>query len=258
MKAGKTLLLSIFAFALTGLIFPDAGAEQQGFPKNAAQIIRKSMNFIRDFAGEAGQSVPPGVLENSAGVVIIPDVTRVAFFAGGRQGTGVLLAHDQTQWSLPVFASISGGNLGAQIGISSTDLLLVFRNRKIVSELQRGGRLDFGLDFGLDLTIATGPVGGAADLIAVDADVLAYKRIGDVYAGLSLSRGLLSTDPEMTYAYYEANKPAARGYYEEDRGETLLNDLLSLDETVIIPNVPRGAMRLKRTMDRLSSEPIIQ
>lgn len=248
MKTGKRLAIAVFALALIGIMIADARAQQQGVPEDAAQTVRQSMHLMRDFTSETGMNIPSGVLENSAGVAIIPDVTRVAFLAGGRHGTGVLLSHDQEQWSLPVFASITGGSVGAQIGVSSTDLLLVFRNREAISELQRKG----GLDLSLDLTITAGPVGGTADWSTIDADVLAYRRTGGLFAGLAISGGSLSLDPETTFAYYEGAGTTARGYYEEDRGEMLVDDILSLEEGTVFPNVPRGAMRLKRTMDRLS------
>lgn len=248
MKKRKILVTGVFAVALIGLMIADARAQQQGVPEDAARTVRQSMQLMRDFVSETGVNIPPGVLENSAGVAIIPEVTRVAFFAGGRHGTGVLLSHDQEQWSLPVFASISGGSVGAQIGATSTDVVLVFRDPETISELQLAGKLDLSLD----LTVAAGPVGGTADWSSIEADVLAYRRTGGLFAGLSIAGGSLSIDPEMTFAYYEGAGTTARGYYEEDRGEMLVDDILSLEEGTVFPNVPRSAMRLKRTMDRLS------
>ncbi len=244
---GMKAIVGIFVFALVGLGLSDVGA-QQDVPEDAAQTVRQSMEVVRDFT-KGAEDIPSEILENSAGVAVIPDVTRVAFFAGGRHGTGVLLSHDGNQWSLPVFASITGGSVGAQIGVSTTDLLLVFRDRETISDLQREGTLDIGLD----LTVAAGPLGGTADWSTIDADVLAYKRTGGLFAGLALTGGSLSTDPEMTYAYYiEPVQPSARGYYADGGGEMLVDELLSLDERVALPDVPRSAMRMKRTMDRLA------
>lgn len=249
MKAGRIFLTSIIAFALIGIVFPNAQAGPEGIPEDAAQTIRDSIDIVKDFAKDAGQKIPPGILENSAGIAIIPDVKQFAFFEGGRHGTGVLLTHDQNQWSLPVFAYISGRSLDAQIGVSSADLLLVFCNRKTISKLQGTGNLDFGLD----LAITAGPMGGTADWSTIDADVLAYELTEGLFAGFYISEGSLTPDPDMTFAYYvESVQPTARGYYEEGREEMLVNDLLRLDDVLILPNVPSGAMRLKRTMDRLS------
>jgi hypothetical protein len=57
-------------------------------------------------------------------------------------------------WSQPSFISLTGGSFGWQIGVQSTDVILVFKNRKSVQTLLSGK-----LTLGADAAVTAGPVG---------------------------------------------------------------------------------------------------
>ena len=200
----------------------------QNVPEDAVEAVQQSMNVIQDFVSATGKNIPPEVLQNAAGIAVIPDLTKVALGVGGSHGTGVLLSHDGNQWSLPAFVSISGGSLGAQIGVSTTDVLLVFQNPNAITTLRSGGNMDFGAN----ASVAAGPSGGMANWSTAHADVLAYTRTGGLFAGASLTGGKLSIDPKLTLEYYVGpGQSSVRGYYESG-GKNLVADLLDLNENL--------------------------
>ena len=249
------LTLSIGLFAVS-----QDWAQQQGtggqspqqsrdVPEDAAKAVQQSMNVISDFISKTGKDIPLQVLQNAAGIAVIPNFTKVALGVGGSHGTGVLLSHDGKQWSLPAFVSISGASIGAQIGVSKTDILLVFQTPHAMDTLRNGGDMDFGAN----ASVAAGPSGGMANFSTANVDVLSYTNTGGLFAGASLTGGKLHIDPKLTLNYYtEPGQSSVRGYYESG-GKNLVEDLLDLNENLRLQSAPpEGAMRLKQMMELLS------
>ena len=106
----------------------------------------------------AERGIPPELLQRTQGIAIIPNVFKAGFLVGGRFGRGVVLVRDPSTgvWSPPVFLTLGGGSIGAQIGAQATDVVLVFRNRRGVdSFLMNRGKFTLGAD----ASVAAGPVG---------------------------------------------------------------------------------------------------
>src|SRR5215470_11974069 len=83
-----------------------------------------------------------------------------AFGIGGRYGKGLVSERAENgRWSAPAYIEIGGGSFGAQIGVSSTDLVLVFTDRKAMSMLE-GGK---DMKLGVDAAAVAGPIGRSAE-----------------------------------------------------------------------------------------------
>src|SRR5256714_13947012 len=78
----RSSLLLFTAVVLAGAC-PGAHAQarEQGRLLTASQVLEE-LRTTRD------QSIPDRLLERAYGVAVIPDLTKVAFFAGGRPGRG--------------------------------------------------------------------------------------------------------------------------------------------------------------------------
>lgn len=150
------------------------------------------------------RGIPPALLHNAQGIAIIPNVIKAGFVLGGRFGRGVVLVRDSATgtWSNPVFLTIGGGSFGAQIGAQSTDLVLIFRNRRSVdSFLMNRGKITLGADAG----VAAGPVGRrfeAGTDVRLASEILSYSRSRGLFAGVSLEGAGLSLDWKSNIAYY--------------------------------------------------------
>ena len=77
------------------------------------------------------QNIPTWLLERAHAVAVIPSVIKVGLGIGGRRGKGVLVVRKENgEWSNPVFVNLTGGSFGFQVGVQSTDVVLVFTSRQ--------------------------------------------------------------------------------------------------------------------------------
>src|SRR5207247_3209998 len=92
-------------------------------------------------------------------------------------------------------------SFGAQIGASSTDLVLVFTDRKGLDMLESGKDLKLGVDAG----IVAGPIGREAEA-GVNANlksaIYAYSRSKGLFAGVALDGAVLNMDTDMNRKVY--------------------------------------------------------
>ena len=63
--------------------------------QEAVNTVQMATKVFKNFTGGADKSIPASVMQNAAGIVIIPDVIKAGLIAGGRRGTGVLVAKNQ-------------------------------------------------------------------------------------------------------------------------------------------------------------------
>lgn len=147
------------------------------------------------------QGVPPTLLSRAYGVAVIPDVVKVGFGLGARRGKGVVvIRNDDNSWSNPVFITLTGGSIGWQIGAQSTDIILVFKNRRGVDGIASGK-----LTLGADASIAAGPVGRHTEMatdIQFEAEVYSYSRSRGLFAGVSLEGAGVTIDRKANAAFY--------------------------------------------------------
>src|SRR5262249_48917991 len=62
--------------------------------------------------------IPQSLVQDAAGVAVIPHVLKAGLLIDGRFGRGVVLAHEPGgRWSNPVFITLAGGGVGGQIGV---------------------------------------------------------------------------------------------------------------------------------------------
>jgi lipid-binding SYLF domain-containing protein len=147
--------------------------------------------------------IPPTLMQDAKGVAIIPSVVKAGFVIGGRFGRGVVLVREpQGTWSNPVFVALVGAGVGGQLGVQSTDLVLVFKTRHSLDRILRGkGKLTLGGD----VSIAAGPLGRDAEAATdaqLKAEIFSYSRSRGLFAGVSLEGAGLLTDAYANEAFY--------------------------------------------------------
>ena len=161
----------------------------------AAQVLDE-LRASRD------QYIPDRLLERAYAIAVIPDMTKIAFFAGGRHGNGVMVVRDKDgRFSNPTFIAMTGGSFGFQWGVQAIDIVLVFTTRKGVEGIA-GGKFTLGAD----ASVAAGPVGrqaSAATDATFHAEVYSYSRTRGVFAGLALDGTALTIDDDANEAFYK-------------------------------------------------------
>lgn len=172
------------------------------YSKDGAERIAKSADVLQDLTATADKKVPNELLERAEAIAVIPNMIKGAFGIGGRFGKGVVAQRAANgHWSAPSFLEIGGGSFGAQLGVSSTDLVLVFTDRKALSLLEGGHDLKLGVDAG----VTAGPIGRSAEAgvnAKLSSAIYAYSRSKGLFAGVALDGAVLSIDKDMNEKVY--------------------------------------------------------
>jgi lipid-binding SYLF domain-containing protein len=199
-RASVFTLLAGLALAITSTTVC-AQEREEGRLMTASQVLEE-LRHSRD------QYIPDRLLERAYGIAVIPDMTKVAFFAGGRHGNGVMVVRDKEgRFTSPIFVTMTGGSFGWQWGVQSTDIVLVFTTRKGIEGIT-GGKVTLGAD----ASVAAGPVGrqaSAATDATFKAEVYSYSRSRGAFVGVALDGTVLSIDDDANAAYYDKHSVGA-------------------------------------------------
>src|ERR1700744_5639255 len=158
MRSRKRLFTALIGLLLTVGTAPAwSQAREEGRLLMASQVLEE-LRTGKD------QYIPDRLLERAYAIAVIPDMTKIAFFAGGRRGHGVMVVRDKDgRFTSPSFITMTGGSFGWQWGVQSTDIMLVFTTRRGVEGIT-GGKFTLGAD----ASVAAGPIGRSASA-ATDA-----------------------------------------------------------------------------------------
>jgi lipid-binding SYLF domain-containing protein len=197
----KKLLLTICVVAVSAAAPAFAGAREE------ARLIEAS-GVLEELGAQRDTAIPDRLLQRAYAIAVIPNVVKVSAVVGGRRGSGALVVRDDNgRFSDPIMISITGGSVGWQLGVQSTDLVLVFTTKRGVE-----GIADGKLTLGGDASVAAGPVGRSASA-ATDqdfkAEVYSYSRNKGLFAGLSIDGSVLSIDSRSNARLYGQSASAS-------------------------------------------------
>jgi lipid-binding SYLF domain-containing protein len=185
--------------AALALVFTSVAVHAQG--REEARLLTASQ-ILNEAMGSPDQFVPSRLLERAYGIAVVPDVTKIAFFFGGRRGNGVLVARDPSgHFSDPIFVNLTGGSFGFQWGVTSTDVILVFTTKRSIDRIASGQ-----LTLGADASVAAGPVGRSASAgtdPTLSAEVYSYSRSRGLFAGVALDGSALTIDNNADARFYD-------------------------------------------------------
>jgi lipid-binding SYLF domain-containing protein len=194
---------TLVTFVLAGLAWSVLlAAPAQAGPKEAATLesATEVLNALTDIPLKG---IPTSLLRNAKGIAIVPEVVKAGFVVGGRFGRGVVLVRQPDgAWGNPVFISLTGGSFGAQVGLQSTDLVLVFEAGPALYRILKGkGKLTLGAD----AAVAAGPLGREAEAATdtrLKAEIFSYSRSRGLFAGVSVEGAGLLLDADANRAFY--------------------------------------------------------
>jgi lipid-binding SYLF domain-containing protein len=140
------------------------------------------------------RAIPQELLERAQCVVIVPELKKAAFVVGAKYGRGFAVCRGAAGagWGPPAAIRIEGGSVGFQVGISSTDVLMLVMNKRGMRRLSSSK-----FTIGGDAAAAAGPVGRSASAQTdgfVSAEILSYSRSKGLFAGVSLEGATLRND----------------------------------------------------------------
>jgi SH3 domain-containing YSC84-like protein 1 len=171
--------------------------------KNRSDVVARlddSAKVLTDLMGAGDSAIPEKILSGAKCVMVVPSMIKGGFVIGGRHGRGVVTCRNANGWSAPAFASIDGGSWGAQIGVESVDLVLLFMGEKGAQRL-----LQDNFKIGGEVSAAAGPIGRQASAdtdVKLNAEILTYSRARGLFAGLELTGASVRPDDDATVAMY--------------------------------------------------------
>ena len=191
---------SLRRFVLPGLILllPAMAAYAADPPLVRAQ---NSVRVLKEIMQAPDKAIPRDLLRDAKAIAVIPDMVKAGFIFGGRRGEGLIsVKTPDGTWSNPSFITMTGGSVGFQIGVSSTDVVLVFRTQRGVDSI-----VDGKFTLGADAAAAAGPVGRNASASTdsqFKAEIYSYSRSRGLFAGVALDGSALRIDYDANAKIY--------------------------------------------------------
>jgi lipid-binding SYLF domain-containing protein len=190
----KLVRVLIFFACMIPAVGALAGEQETQRATNAVRVLREVLQA-------PDRRVPTDMISNAYAVAVIPDVIKAGFVIGGRHGLGLISVRTESgTWSNPSFITMSGGSIGFQAGVSSTDVILVFRTQRGVDSIVHGK-----FTLGADASAAAGPVGRTAQASTdaqLKAEIYSYSRARGLFVGASLDGSVIAIDNDANAAVY--------------------------------------------------------
>ncbi len=191
---------SLHRLLLIGLLLPAMAVHAEDPPlvraTNAVRVLKEIMQA-------PDKAIPQDLLRDAKAIAVIPDRIKAGFIFGGSRGEGLISVKSADgTWSNPSFITMTGGSVGFQAGVSSTDVVLVFRTQRGVDSIVRGK-----FTLGADASAAAGPVGRTASASTdaqMKAEIYSYSRTRGLFAGVALDGSVLRIDYDANAAVYGA------------------------------------------------------
>src|SRR5258707_9081079 len=232
---GMFLLALVMGLVSTASITASAQQERDRSAKKARAAAEQSAKAARVFdqiMGTRERSIPQDLIDRAEAVAVFPGVLKGGFIVGGRGGSGVISRRVAGGWSAPAFFDLGGGSIGLQIGVASTDYILLFMNDRAVESL-----LNDKFEIGGEGSAAAGPVGRSASASTdarLNAQILSYSRSKGAFAGLELKGVVIKPDNEDNLQVYGMNA----------------RDILTRADKISLDRMPEGGRAVPLTLAR--------
>src|SRR3954454_16444943 len=197
-----TMRFTTLALALSLGCMPLAAASTKDQQRNQERLT-DSVDLFNEVMGTPDKAIPQDLLEKAHCIVIVPGLKKAAFGIGGKYGRGFALCRNAgggPGWGPPAAIRVEGGGVGFQIGVSSTDVILLVMNERGMKKLTASK-----FPLGADATAAAGPVGRNATAQTdafMSAEILSWSRSKGLFAGISLDGATLRNDLDENQALY--------------------------------------------------------
>lgn len=171
-------------------------------PMELEERLSNSVQVLTDVIEAPDAGLPVDLLRRSRGIIVFPSLIKAGLGIGGHYGKGVVLRKDVAtgKWGPPAFIRLIGGSFGWQIGVQSTDLVLLIMNEVSLKSLFKDK-----ITVGADVSVAAGPVGrdaSAATDVDLSAGILSYSRAKGLFAGVAVKGSVIEADWDANEAYY--------------------------------------------------------
>jgi len=160
----------------------------------SAERLEDAADLFSEIMGTPDRSIPQDLLNKSQCIVLVPGLKKGGFVLAAKYGRGFVSCRQASGlgWGPPAAVRIEGGSIGFQIGVSSTDYVLLIMNERGMKKL-----LTSKFTIGADASVAGGPVGRTASAqtdAMITAEILSWSRSRGAFVGVSLDGATLRND----------------------------------------------------------------
>ncbi|NOX15412.1 MAG: lipid-binding SYLF domain-containing protein [Epsilonproteobacteria bacterium] len=172
----------------------NAGLTQERRILTSTKILKNALNLPKT-------GITKALLHNAKAIAVFPNTVKSAFFIGGRMGKGILSVKDANgKWSEPIFMSIDGLSLGMQFGVSSTDIIMVFKTGRSLDGLSEG-KVTIGLDAEV-VAFAKGAQVSSKTDGKLAANIQSFGKSSGAFVGISIGGTSLNVSNNDDFDYY--------------------------------------------------------
>ena len=97
--------------------------------------LRHSRETLHEIMAAPDKGIPRDLLDRARCIVVVPGLKKAAFIVGGEYGRGFALCRTGSGWSSPAPVRLAGGSFGFQLGVDSTDIVLLLMNERGMARL---------------------------------------------------------------------------------------------------------------------------
>src|SRR4029077_14739471 len=93
-QRGFSIMRTSFFTLLAAVILTGATASAHAQAREQGRLLTAA-EVLDELRGARDQAIPDRLLERAYAIAVVPDVTKVSWFLGGRRGHGVLVVRDK-------------------------------------------------------------------------------------------------------------------------------------------------------------------
>ena len=204
MKRRTAAILTACSLALIGSM--QSGQASAADPVSSAQAnpddARDALNIVNGGTRviqqmKADQQLT-ALMRRAKGIFVVPDYGKGALVVGGQGGEGALMVREGTKWTGPVFYTIGGVTVGAQVGGEGGSIAMLLMTDRALNRFKRDN--NFSLIADADLTIVDYSVQAQGSV--ANGDVVRWSDTEGAYAGASVGVTDINYDQHANNSYY--------------------------------------------------------
>lgn len=182
--------------------FTEGVSKEDRMEEKANRTIMRSIQALDNIMEDPENYIPPSLMIQSEGIVILPDALKLAVgVAGGQGALGIaMIRRANGSWSNPFFVSLGEGSFGLQLGAQKSDIVFLFKEKNDLMELE-----ETELTLGGDIGVAAGPVSRGASAITdirFESEIYTYYLSKGLFAGVSFKGGVLTYNRRVNESLY--------------------------------------------------------
>src|SRR6266478_4974595 len=92
--------------------------------------LRNAADALREIMSAPDKGIPHNLFERARCVIVVPGLKKGAFILGADYGRGYAVCRSGNAWGGPAAIRVGGGSFGAQLGVESTDAVILVMNER--------------------------------------------------------------------------------------------------------------------------------